>query len=459
MPSSRQLLGGPEPMLYPWGGIPAPGREQLSEDLERLTQNAVLSRGLGRSYGDSSLPGHREDKVAGTVLANRILSFDPQTRVIRAEAGFCLMELNRLFLPQGLFSPVTPGTQFVTLGGMVASDVHGKNHHVAGCFGQHVRALRVRLADNRILECSPTEHSELFYGCIGGMGLLGHILEVEFTLDRIPSPWIVMEAVRVPDIDAYLAALNEGATRWPMTMGWIDCVTSGRSLGRGIMMAGRWAEPDEAPAHVPRTPRALTVPFDMPSFAVNPLTVKLFNIAYYWKQLPLKVTKRVAPAPFFYPLDAVLKWNRFYGRRGFTQYQCVIPRAAGAPAVRKFMELLTRLGGASPVCVIKDCGPEGKGLLSFPLEGTSIAVDIAITSGIQALVDALNEYVISVGGRVYLTKDRFTRPEHFRAMEPRLERFQAARDRWDPDRRLRSAQSVRLMGDPDTQSGRRGAQA
>lgn len=186
---------------------------------------------------------------------------------------------------------------------------------------------------------------------------------------------------------------------------------------------------------------------DLPNWALNPLTASLFNTAYYWKHLRREAKGIVTPDQFFYPLDAILHWNRAYGSRGFTQYQCVIPRAAGAPAVREFMQLLTKLGGASPLCVIKDCGPEGKGVLSFPLEGTSIAVDMAVAPGLQRIVDSLNEFVIAAKGRIYLTKDRFTRAEHFRAMEPRLPAFMELREKWDPKRRLRSAQSQRLFGD------------
>src|SRR5580692_2029103 len=163
------------PTLTGWGRLPAPGREVVAEDLESITRRAVLSRGLGRSYGDSSLPARADDKVAATRLADRILAFDERTGILRAEAGLSLAELNRLFVPRGWFPPVTPGTKFVTLGGCVASDVHGKNHHVEGCFGAHVRALRMRLADDAIVDCSPTNLSDLFYGAIGGMGLLGHI--------------------------------------------------------------------------------------------------------------------------------------------------------------------------------------------------------------------------------------------------------------------------------------------
>jgi len=433
--------------LAGWGRLPEPGTEVLDEDLERLTEGATLSRGLGRSYGDSSLPARASDLVAGTRLGNRILSFDPTTGVMRAEAGLSLVNLVRLMLPRGWFPPVVPGTKHVTLGGMVASDVHGKNHHVQGCFGAHVRALRVRLADNSIVDCTPTQHADLFYGCIGGMGLLGHILDVEFVLHRIPSQWIWMERERVHDIDAYLSSLIRAAGTWPMTMGWIDCVHRGSSMGRGVMMAGRWATPAEAPQTPPRVRADKVVPFEFPNWAVNPLTVRLFNTAYYWSHIRRVLSKVVAPDPFFFPLDFVLEWNKGYGSRGFTQYQCVVPRAAGAPAVREFMDRLTKLGGASPLCVIKDCGPEGKGTLSFPLEGTSIAVDMPVTPDIQRIVDGLNEFLISTGGRIYLTKDRFTRPEHFRAMEPRLPAFEALRDKWDPARRLRSAQSRRLFGD------------
>lgn len=433
--------------LAGWGRLPEPGTEVLDEDLERLTIDATLSRGLGRSYGDASLPAGPGDKVTATRLANRILAFDPSTGVIRVEAGVSLVSLLRLMLPRGWFPPVVPGTKYVTVGGMVASDVHGKNHHRDGCFGAHVRAMRVRLADNTIVSCSSAELPDLFYGTIGGMGLLGHILEVEFALQRIPSRWIWMERERVPDIDTYLSSLNSAAQAWPMTMGWIDCIHRGRSMGRGVLMAGRWATADEAGTRPPRQKADVALPVELPNWALNGFTVGVFNTAYYWSHLRRRAAKRMAPDPFFFPLDFVLEWNKGYGARGFTQYQCVVPRAAGPAAVREFMDRLTKLGAASPLCVIKDCGPEGRGTLSFPMEGTSIAVDMPVTSDIQRIVDGLNEFLIATGGRIYLTKDRFTRPEHFRAMEPRLPAFEALRARWDPQRRLRSAQSRRLFGD------------
>jgi FAD/FMN-containing dehydrogenase len=436
-----------EPTIAGWGRIPVPGREVVSEDLEALTERAVLSRGLGRSYGDSALPPPSEREVATTVLADRILAFDPASGRLRAEAGFSLKELNRLFLPRGWFSPVTPGTQYVTLGGMVAADVHGKGHHVAGCFGEHVHELKMRLADGRVVTCSDDEHPDLFCATIGGMGLTGHILEVELTLRRIPSPWIHQVSRRVHNIDEYIDTLKDSADRFPYQVGWLDCLSGGKNLGRGILTSGDWADPREAPQRFPEPKRRVTFPVELPSWVLGPWSVGAFNHAYYWKHLPREREGMVHWETFFYPLDMIRRWNRMYGKRGFTQYQCVLPESAGRGAARRILELLSTRGGASFLCVIKDCGEQGKGMLSFPMRGTSIALDIAYTRDTQALVDALNAKVIAEGGRIYLAKDTFTRPEHFRQMEPRLDAFLEVRRRWDPEGRLRSAQSVRLMGD------------
>lgn len=422
-----------------------PGREVVSEDLEALTRDAVLTRGLGRSYGDSSLPPPGHPVVAASPLADRILAFDPATGLLRAEAGLSLRAINRLFLPRGFYGPVTPGTQIITLGGMVAADVHGKNHHRDGCFGAHVRSLRIRVADGRILECSREAEPELFRATLGGMGLTGHILEVEARLTRVPSSWIWTENRRIADIDSFVDALKEAGPKWPHTVGWIDCLSRGRSMGRGILMCGRWAEPGEARPGAPGPLRRPSLPFVLPGFVINPWSVRAFNAAYY--HLPRPARGLVNPEAFLYPLDAIGQWNLLYGPRGFTQYQCVLPEAAGRGAARRFLELLTRRGGASMLCVIKDCGAEGEGLLSFPRPGISIALDIPVRDDTQGLVDALNEAVLAEGGRVYLAKDQFTRPQHFRAMEPRLEAWSRIRRAWDPEGRLRSAQSVRILGD------------
>lgn len=435
-------------MIAGWGRTAVRGRELFGEDLRRLTLDVPLSRGLGRSYGDSSLPPPSRAVVANTTLADRILCFDPATGVMRAEAGLSLVAAHRLLLRRGYFSPVTPGTQHITLGGAVAADVHGKNHHVAGCFGAHVRSLTLRVADGRVVSCSRETEAELFRATLGGMGLTGHLLEVEFRMEKVPSQWVVQESERVPDIDAFLEALAAAAREWPHTVGWIDCLSRGRSLGRGILLKGRWAGPQEAPPASPRPLHRPAVPFEMPEFLLSSLSVRAFNEAYYRKHVPRVRRGLVNPEAFFYPLDAIGHWNRLYGRRGFTQYQCVIPRQAGARGVRAFLETLTARGGASFLAVIKDCGEEGLGLLSFPKSGISIALDVAIRDDTQALVDALNERVIAEGGRIYLAKDAFTRKEHFRQMEPRLPEWQRIRREWDPELKLRSAQSVRVLGDP-----------
>ena len=434
--------------LSGWGLYPVvPGHELCSEDLERITREAHLSRGLGRSYGDSSLPAAENDLVAGTPLADRLLAFDPTSGVVRVEAGLPLFKLNRLFLPRGWFTPVTPGTHYVTLGGMVAADVHGKNHHRDGCFGEHVIALKMRVADGRVLECSDDNEPELLRATLGGMGLTGHVLEVEFRMHRIASPWIWQESEQTPNFDATLERLAEAGQSWPMTVCWADFLARGPKAGRGLLMKGRWAEPSEAPAKLPRFRHAPALPFLLPSWLLQTWMLKVGNQLYYRKHGARTRTGIVHPETFFYPLDVVRNWNRLYGKRGFTQYQCVLPEPHKRERHRRFLELLQSRGAEVFLCVIKDCGAEGKGMLSFPKPGVSYALDMPIGPRMQALVDTLNEYVIAEGGRVYLAKDAFTRAEHFRAMEPRLDAWNRVRRQWDPHGRLRSAQSVRVLGD------------
>ena len=435
--------------LSGWGRHPlVEGHEVLSEDLERITRGVVLTRGLGRSYGDASLPPPGQHRVAGSVLADRFLAFDRDTGIVRAEAGCPLWRVNRVFLPRGFFTPVTPGTHYVTLGGMVAADVHGKMHHVEGCFGEHVTWLKMRVADGRIIECSDDVERDLFRATLGGMGLTGHILEVEFRLRRIPSPWIWQESVRAPNLDATIDRLREGSSRWPMTVCWADFLTRGAHAGRGIVMVGRWAEPGEAPAHPPKPRRVVSVPPIFPSWFLQGWMMRIFNRLVYAQHGARSRSGIVNPETFFYPLDAIGNWNRIYGPRGFTQYQCVLPTAGDPTRHRRFLARLHELNAPVFLCVPKDCGAEGRGMLSFPKPGVSYALDMPIIPGMQRLIDALNEFVVAEGGRVYLAKDAFTRADHFRAMEPRLDAWTRVRRQWDPHGTLRSAQSIRVLGDP-----------
>jgi decaprenylphospho-beta-D-ribofuranose 2-oxidase len=432
-----------------WGRYPVvDGHERFSEDLEATSQDALLMRGLGRSYGDASLPPRQGQTVTSSTLADRLIAFAPETGVLRAEAGFSLFDLNRLFPPRGWATPVSPGTQYVTLGGMVASDVHGKNHHVKGCFGEHVRALRMRVADGRILEVTEASEPALFRATLGGMGLTGHILEVEVQLEAVPSAWIWGESEQVYGLDELVANLRASSVDWPFTMSWVDSMKRGTQMGRGIVMRGRWAEPDESPTKAPVRLSGPPVPIDLPGWALGSLTVSIFNNLYFHRHGRKLKRGVINPWTFFYPLDAISSWNRIYGRRGFAQYQCVLPVENDPTVVRRFFEVMTSSGGASFLTVVKDCGDEGKGMLSFPKPGISIALDIPMQGEkSQAITDALNEVVIGAGGRIYLTKDALTRPDHFRAMEPRLDAWNAVRKKWDPDGKIRSAQSVRLFGD------------
>ncbi|MEM6929456.1 MAG: FAD-binding oxidoreductase [Myxococcota bacterium] len=436
-------------LLHGWGRHPVVEAPTLhSASLERDAPGAVLSRGLARSYGDAALPppGARRP-VLVTPAADRILAFDESTGVLRAEAGLSLGELARVFLPRRWFSPVSTGTQYVTLGGMVASDVHGKNHHSFGTITKAIRSLRIAVADGRIVATSPAEHPDLFYATLGGMGLTGHILEVELQLTRIPSPWIYEESWQAPNLEGLFQGLADSSD-WPMTAAWVDTSTKGSDFGRGLVIRGRWAEPDEAPAHPPGRRPSIEVPPVFPSGVMNPLTIQLLSTVWFHRHGAKKKQHVTHPANHFWQLDMATNWFRGYGQRGFTQYQCVLPRDVDVH--RAFVRLFQKLGGCSFINVYKDCGEAGPGLLSFPQYGTSIALDIPITTvdRTQRLVDGLNDFVVDHGGRVYLAKDAFTRPSHFARMYPRIEEFNAVRDRWDPERRLSSWQSVRLLGDP-----------
>jgi FAD/FMN-containing dehydrogenase len=433
-----------------WGRVPVcEAEEVLDEDLRAAVRDACLTRGLGRSYGDASLPPRAGARVAASRRADRLLSFDPGSGVLRAEAGLSLARLSEWLLPRGFAVPVVPGTCHVTLGGMVAADVHGRNHHTAGTIGAHLRSLRLALADGRELEVSATNEPELFRATQGGMGLTAHILEVELALRRIPSAWIWQETEPLRDLDELLERLAAASVAWPYTVTVVDALAGGSALGRGALIKGRWAEPDEAPRGVPRPRFEPRVPFDFPNWALNRGSGRLVN-ALIRLRSRLHSQAIVSPRAHFQTLDMLRDWNRGYGRRGFTQYQAVIPREAGPRAVRQLFETLVASGEPAFLCVVKDFGAEGAGLLSFPRPGTTASIDLPLRGErTQALVDAMNRCVIEAGGRIYLAKDALTRREHLEAMEgPRLAAFAELRRRFDPERRLSSALAVRLLGDP-----------
>ena len=428
--------------LSGWGRYPVVDVPiKMGEDLHRITEDAVLSRGLGRAYGDAALPSG--GAVAVTTLADRIRAFDPATGVLRAEAGLSLSQLMRDFLHRGYFTPVSTGTQYVTLGGAVASDVHGKNHHVHGTFSNFVRALSIRIADGTVLECTPdNEYSDLFWASCGGMGLTGHILEVEVQLEKLESPWIYEESERFDRLDDVFHDLHDSGAKWPMTVSWIDTSAGGDIMGRGIVMRGRWATAAEAPPEPPGWRMAPEVPPIFPSGVMNRLSVRAMNTTWFAKHGAGSREHYVGPEGFYYQLDMATEWNRGYGKRGFTQYQCVMP--SDMEVYREFLKRFQTLGGCSFVTVFKECGDEGPGPLSFPKRGTTLALDIPITHTTEQMVHMLNDFVVGHGGRVYLAKDAFTRPDHFRQMYPRVDEFLAVKKKYDPDNRFTSVQAQRL---------------
>lgn len=432
--------------LSGWGRTYLPGVEIRGENLPRLAEGRPLSRGLGRSYGDASLLAKGDQVALGTTLADRLLAFDETTGLLRVEAGLCLAELNRIFLPRLWFTPVSPGTKFVTVGGMVASDVHGKNHHVSGTFGRHVESIVIRTGRGVVVECSRHTHPDLFFATLGGMGLTGHILEITVRMTRIPSTWMVAETHRVDSLAELLAMLEEKGKTWPYTAAWADTVVRGKRRGRGILFLGRWAEPHEAPPRLSRGGPSIPMPFSLPSGLLNRFTIRAFNELVYRSHVSRVRKKVVSPDQIFYPLDWVRNWNLAYGKRGVTQHQSVVQKETGREALLEMMDLLERFKAASFLTVVKDCGEQGEGLLSFPKPGISLALDVPITDRSAEVIRELNQVVLRHHGRVYLTKDGMTTPEDFRRMDDRIESFLEVKRKWDPDLEFRSAQSARLFG-------------
>ena len=443
-------VGLPVEEVAGWGRHPVGSGRVARSERPAVPAGAepVVARGLGRAYGDSAIPAAPAGLVVESTRADRILDFDGARGRLRCEAGLSIAEILRVFLPRGWFPPVTPGTKFVTVGACVACDVHGKNHHRDGSFGSFIDDLTLITADGRRVSCGPDRERELFLATVGGMGLTGLITDLTLRLRRVESPWIVLETVGVDGLEAMLDGLRRSAADWPYTVGWIDCLARGSEVGRGILMRGRHATAVEAGDR--KLPRRLPlrVPVDAPEWLLNPLFMRWFNYLYHRLHGGTLRRRVVSYDRFFYPLDAVGQWNRLYGPRGFLQYQCVLPREAGAAPLTAILERLGAAGAASFLAVIKDCGPASEAYLSFPMEGTTLALDLAYRGATtEALVHELNAVVIAHGGRIYLAKDAVTRPEDFARMMPRLAAWRAVRDRWDPNHRFRSAQSVRLLGD------------
>lgn len=410
-------------------------RPQTADEVARsVDRSGTIARGLGRSYGDAAINGGR------TVLAmdrvDRYLGFDATTGVLQVEAGMSLAQIIADFAPLGWFPWITPGTKYVTVGGCIANDIHGKAHHAQGSFATCVSSMTVLLASGEVIEASPTVNPSLYWGTFGGMGLLGIVLTATIKLRRIETSYFRQRSIVVEDLDQMLAALDEHDKTFPYSVATIDVTASGPRLGRGVLTVGDHATLAELPESL-RTaplllsgPPRLTVPFELPEITLNRLSVRVVNAV---------IQRLLSRAPafghyesFFYPLDKIAHWNRGYGRRGFTQYQFVIPFADGAKRMREILLAITSAGELPFLNVLKRLGPASGGLLSFPTEGYTLAIDFPIRSGTPALLRRLDTLVLDAGGRIYLGKDSYVEAEMFARMYPAIAQWRELKAELDP---------------------------
>jgi len=434
-----------------WGNYPKVEAENFSFDYHKdLIQKIkplpkLIARGNGRSYGDSSLAGN----VVSSLNYNRFLAYDQINGIIKCEAGVMLSDVLDLVIPDGWFLPVTPGTKFITVGGAVASDVHGKNHHKEGSFSKHTLNITILCADGSVLNCSKSENKELFEATCGGLGLTGVILQVEFQLKKIESSYIKQRQVKAKNLDEIfeLFESNENIT---YSMAWIDCLKGGKGFGRSIMMAGEHAKLDElskkqqANPLIPTNQTPFKIPFNFPSFVLNKLTIKAFNMLYYHKNLKKDFESIIPYNPFFYPLDAILHWNRMYGKKGFVQYQFVLPMETSKKGLIRILKRIREKGLGSFLAVLKLFG-EQNDLISFPMRGYTLALDFPVRPGLFKFLDELDKIVHDHGGRIYLSKDARMRQQFLNDSYPGLEKFSAIVKKYNPDFKFSSLQSKRLL--------------
>jgi FAD/FMN-containing dehydrogenase len=391
-------------------------------DLSRFEQ-PVLPFGQGRSYGDTCL--NDGGVLLDTGFLSRFISFDETTGVLRCEAGTTLAALLELTVPRGWFPGVTPGTRHVSLGGAIAHDVHGKNHHRGGTFGRDVRCFELLRSNGQRLVCSRTENADLFAATIGGMGLTGLILWAEVQLKKIRGPLIDVERVRFSGIDEFFDVSAESDAAFEYTVAWVDCLARGRALGRGIFFRGNHSA-ESAPPRARGAGRGVPVPFDFPATLLNRWTIGAFNALYYHRQMAKLVRSRTHFNPFFYPLDALRDWNRLYGRAGFLQYQCVVPREDRGP-IRDVLACIAQSGFGSFLAVLKTFGEMASpGMMSFPRPGVTLALDFPFRGPrTLALFDQLDVIVRASGGAVYPAKDARMSAASFQSFFPRWREFAA----------------------------------
>lgn len=433
-----------------WGNYPAIESDEYSFSDEKSLRNliakngAFIPRGNGRCYGDASLAA----KTISTLKYNKILSFDVVNGVFECQSGITLDQVLEVIVPKGWFLPVTPGTKFITVGGAIASDVHGKNHHVDGCFSNHIIGMEVILGDGKKIVCSSSENKDLFEATCGGMGLTGLITKAKFRLKKIETSYIRQQQIKAKNLED-IVRLFEEYKHYTYSMAWIDCLKKGKGFGRSILIVGEHANISELNKKQAKNPlklpskKKIAFPFNLPSWVLNTFTVKTFNFLYYNKNFKKVINNVVPYEPFFYPLDAILHWNRGYGKKGFVQYQFVLPLQAKEGLI-EILNRISKKGLGSFLAVLKIFGKQ-ESLIGFPIEGYTLALDFPVRKGLFEFLDELDQVVLRYGGRLYMSKDARMKAEVLSAGYPQLETFKAIVKKYNPNGAIKSIQSERLL--------------
>lgn len=403
-----------------------------------------IARGMGRCYGDSALA----DRVFATSGLNKIISFDRTKGILTAEAGISFETILKIIVPAGWFLPVTPGTKFISLGGAIASDIHGKNHHVEGSFSRHLLWMEIFTASGLVERCSREERETLFWMSCGGMGLTGIILRASFRLKKIETSYIRQNSIKARNLEEVLQLLHANNTS-TYSVAWIDCLAKGRDMGRSLLLLGEHAASSELPQKFSQQPlklhpsTRLSVPFYFPPWVLGNWSVKFFNTLFYQKQMSKEKESFIHYDPYFYPLDKIHHWNRIYGKRGFVQYQFVIPFKAADILVR-IIEMIASEGKGSFLSVLKTFGPQDDGNMAFPSEGYTLALDFPVEDALFPFLDSLDELVLKADGKLYLSKDARMKREMMDYTYPHLKPFQAFLKEKGKQPLFRSLQSDRL---------------
>lgn len=439
-----------EKRLANWGNYPALSCDETTFSQEEQIQDfisshtSVIARGNGRCYGDASLAAFS----VSTLKYDKVLTFDAVNGIFECQSGITLDQILDIIVPKGWFLPVTPGTKFITIGGAVASDVHGKNHHVDGSFSNHIISMDVITGNQDTITCSADEHADLFWATCGGMGLTGIITRVKFGLKKIETAYIKQKQIKAKNLED-LIRLFEEYKDYTYSMAWIDCLKKGDSFGRSILIVGEHATNEELSPSQQKAPlkvsgkSKLTVPFNLPSFILNTLTVKAFNWLYYAKNTKREINNVVPYEPFFYPLDAILHWNRGYGKAGFVQYQFVLSLENKAGLV-EILKRISDKGWGSFLAVLKVFGKQDS-LISFPMEGYTLALDFPVRKGLFEFLDELDSIVLQYGGRLYLSKDARMKQEVFWQSYANARQFADIVKTYNGKNVFRSVQSDRLL--------------